>query len=202
MRPDDRHLSEEVHQRASAWQLQIEGQGHERLSFSGATGPPGSSIEHYDVNQVMDQRLPYEEIERCCSHRKVDTDVDSVLRMVIRALFEGESKTLVATAEVKHGESLEKHKSGLELCLLFRCNFDRASTFNVMSILKSIRNIKAAQDFPDATSRIHVFERRHQNILQTSYWAPYGARVRASEDAWHQCLASVAQECRLGDRAS
>ena len=167
-----------------------------------ATRPPGAPSSTFDVNQIMDQKLPYEEIERCCSHRKVGTDVDSVLRMVIRALFEGESKTLVATAEVKHGESLEKHKSGLELCLLFRCNFDRASAFNVMSILKSIRNIKAAQDFPDATSRIHVFERRHQNILQTSYWAPYRARVRATEDAWHKFLASVAQECGFGDRAS
>ena len=47
----------------------------------------------------------------------MDTDVDSVLRMVIGALFEEESKMLVVTDEVKNRQSLEMRKSGVEVQL-------------------------------------------------------------------------------------
>ena len=53
---------------------------------------------------------------------------------------------LADTAEVNNPQSMEMHKSGLELWRLLKYNFDSASVFNVVSILESIRNMQAAKN--------------------------------------------------------
>ena len=63
--------------------------------------------------------------------------------MVVGAFLEGESEELADTAEVNHPQNLEMHKSGLELWRRSKYNFDRASAFNAISILESIRNMQA-----------------------------------------------------------
>ena len=44
-------------------------------------------IEYFDSTWTMDQKLSYEEIEKCCADRKPDVDVDSALLMVMRAFL-------------------------------------------------------------------------------------------------------------------
>ena len=68
-RPDERHLPEEVHHCAGVWQLQVVGQRHER-------GPLWHDksikelIEYFDSTWITDQKLPYEEIGKCCANRR------------------------------------------------------------------------------------------------------------------------------------
>ena len=76
----------------------------------------------------------------------LDIDVGSALHMVIGAFLEGESKMLADTAEVNNPQNLDMHKSGRELWRLLKYNFDRASAFNVISIVESIRNMQAAKN--------------------------------------------------------
>ena len=54
---------------------------------------------------------------------------------------------LADTAEVNNLESLEMHKSAFERRRHLKYNFDLASAFNVRSILESIRNMQAANQY-------------------------------------------------------
>ena len=69
---------------------------------------------------------------------------------------------LADTAEDNNPQTLETHKSGLELWRLLKYNFDRASAFNVKSILESIRNMQAAKNIQDVVLNVNALERRHQ----------------------------------------
>ena len=80
----------------------------------------------------------------------------------IGAFLEAESKMLTATAEVNNPQSLKMHKSGLQLWRLPKYNFGRASAFNVMGILESIRNMQTAKNMQDVTSKTQHLERRRQ----------------------------------------
>ena len=112
------------------------------------------------------EKLSYEEIGKCCANRKLDIEVDSALRMVIGASLEGESRMLADTAEVNNPQNLEMHKSGLELWRLLKYNLDRASAFNVVSILESILNMQAAENIQDVMSKVNALERRHQEYYR------------------------------------
>ena len=115
------------------------GQGHERPPLLWHDRSVKEIIEYFDCIWIMDQILSCEEIGKCCADRTLDIDVDSALHMMIGAFFEGESKMLADTAEVNNPQTLEMHKSGLELWILLKYNFDRSSAFNVISILDGIR---------------------------------------------------------------
>ena len=130
----------------------------------------------------MDQKLWYEEIERCCGIRKLTIYVDSAQRMVIGAFLEEEFKTLADTAEVTNPQILEMHKSGLELCRLLKHNFDRESASSAMSILESIRNVQAAKNTQDEMSSVNALERPRQEHYRQAFKIK-GARVREDEDA-------------------
>ena len=80
----------------------------------------------------------------------------------IGAFLEAESTMLAATAEVKNPQSLKMHKSGLELWRLLKYNFGRASAFNVMGILESVRNMQTAKNVQDVCLEPNTLERRRQ----------------------------------------
>ena len=70
---------------------------------------------------------------------------------------------LADTAEVNNPQSMEMHKSGLELWRLLKYNVDRATAFKVISILESIRNMQAAKKtLQYVTSNSNALEKRHQ----------------------------------------
>ena len=63
----------------------------------------------------MDQQLDYPTVKQCCAEKGVDLQVDCALHMVIGAFLEGKSKVLAETAEFANPDTMEIHKSGLEL---------------------------------------------------------------------------------------
>ena len=97
---------------------------------------------------------------------------------------------LVDTAEVNNPKSLEMHKSDLELWRLLVYNFDLASTFDVISVFESIRNVQ------ESMSKLNAQEHcKHSGCIK-------GSRVLENEQAWHQRLPRSVQESRLGEGAS
>ena len=69
---------------------------------------------------------------------------------------------LTDTAEVNNPQTLEMHKSGLELRRRLKYHVDRASAFNVISILKRIRNMQEAKNRQDLMSKVNSLEKRQQ----------------------------------------
>ena len=67
---------------------------------------------------------------------------DAALHMVVGGFLEGESKVLAETAELSNPDSMDVHKSGLELWHLLKYNFDRAPAFSAISIVEHIRNMQ------------------------------------------------------------
>ena len=61
---------------------------------------------------------------------------------------------------VNNRQTLEMHKSGLELRRRLKYHVDRASAFNVISILKRIRNMLAAKNRQDVMSKVNLLEKR------------------------------------------
>ena len=61
--------------------------------------------------------------------------------------------------------SLEVHTSGLELWRLLRYNFDRASDWNVITILENIRNMQAEKNVQDWLPKIIASEERHHECV-------------------------------------
>ena len=123
-------------------------------------------IEYFESNWIMDNRLTYDDVKRCCENKRLDVEVDAALHMVIGAFLEGEAKMLADTSELNNPHTLEMHKSGLELWRLLKYNFDRASAFNVISILESIRNMQAARNIQDVLPRVTALERSHQEYYR------------------------------------
>ena len=69
-------------------------------------------------------------------------------------------------AELRNPDDLEMHKSGLELWRLLKYNFDRASAFNVISILEVIRGMQPAKNIQDVLSKVTSLERAHQEYYR------------------------------------
>ena len=69
-------------------------------------------IEYLDSNWIMDQKVSYEEIERCVYNGNLDVDVDSAPHMVMGPFLEGgESQMLADAADVNDPNNLEMHNS-------------------------------------------------------------------------------------------
>ena len=60
---------------------------------------------------------------------------------------------------VNNRQTLEMQQSGLELCRRLKYRVDRASAFNVISILKRIRNMLAAKNRQDVMSKVNLLEK-------------------------------------------
>ena len=69
---------------------------------------------------------------------------------------------LADTAEVHNTKTWRCTSLALNSGDSLRYNFDRASAFNVISILESIRNMQAAKKVQDVMSKLNALERRHQ----------------------------------------
>ena len=107
---------------------------------------------------------------------------------------------LAVKVAVNNRQTLEMHKSGLELRRRLKYHVDRASAFNVISILKRIRHMQEAKNRQDVMSKVNSLEKRHQEYHRQVVGSKR-ARVR-EEDAWHQCRPRGVQENRLGESAS
>ena len=125
-------------------------------------------IEYFENKWIMDEKLDYANMKQCCIDKGLDTDVDAALHMVIGAFLEGESKVLADTAELTHPETVEGHKSGLELWRLLHYNFDRASAFNVIGLVEMIRNLQPAKNMQDVLPKVAALERLHQEYYKTA----------------------------------
>ena len=123
-------------------------------------------IEYFESQWPADAKLTYEDMTKCCNDKGVDMEVDSALHMVIGAFLEGESKMLAETAEMSNPHTFEMHKSGLELWRLLKYNFDRSSSFNVISILEVIRNMQQAKNIQDVLPKITSLERAQQEYYR------------------------------------
>ena len=66
---------------------------------------------------------------------------------------------LAGTAAVNNPQTLQMHKSGFELCRRLKYHVDRASAFNVISILKRIRNMQEAKNRQDVMSKVSSLEK-------------------------------------------
>ena len=117
-----------------------------RTTSSGTTDPSRSSSSTLTATDwIMDQKLTYEEIEKCSSNRKLDDFVDSAL-FLVRSVPGRRDQDACGNGQGQQPKNLDMHLSGLELWILVKYNFDRASAFHVICILESIRNMQAVQD--------------------------------------------------------
>ena len=123
-------------------------------------------IEHFEAHCQPDTKLTFVDITSCCTDKNVDVETDKALHMVLGAVLEGEAKMLAETAEVSDPSNMEMRKSGLELWRLLKYNFDRASAFNVISILEGIRNMPQAKNMQDVLPKITALERAHQEYYR------------------------------------
>jgi hypothetical protein len=96
-------------------------------------------IEHIENMWSIDQKATYDDLNKLCGDKDIDTEVDSVLHMVISAFLEGEAKVLAETTEVEEPDEMDMHKSGLEVWCRLRYNFDRTSAFNVITVFECSR---------------------------------------------------------------
>ena len=96
-------------------------------------------------NWVTDQNLHHEDIGIWCAKKQMSIDAQFALHKVIGTYLGGESKMLAGASETHNPRKLKMHKSGFELWVLLKNNFDRASTFNVISSLRCGRNMQAAK---------------------------------------------------------
>ncbi len=83
----------------------------------------------------------------------MNVDVDEASHMVMGAFLEGESKMLAETTELSNPDDLEMHKSGLDFWRLWKYNFDRASAFNVISIVEVICKMQPAKNIQEVLPR-------------------------------------------------
>ena len=125
-------------------------------------------IEYFETKWAMDQKLNYGMMKQCCIDKGAEVETDAALHMVIGALLEGESKMLAETAELTNPDNMVVHKSGLELWRLLNDSFDRASSFNVISLLEHIRNMQPAKNIQDVLPKMTALERVHQEYYKTA----------------------------------
>ena len=110
----------------------------------------------------MDERLSYTDVAGLCRDRELDAQNDSALHMVVGTFLEGEARVLAATPELTDLQRMQTHKSGLELWRQLKYNFDRASAFNVITILENIRSMTQVKNVQDVQSNIAVLETKTQ----------------------------------------
>ena len=120
-------------------------------------------LEFFEENWRMDERLSYTDVARLCGDRELDAQNDSALHMVIGAFLEGEARVLADTSELTDLQSMQTHKSGLELWRQLKYNFDRASAFNVITILENIRSMTQVKNVQDVQPKIAILEKRNNN---------------------------------------
>ena len=123
-------------------------------------------MDYAETQWSHDVKLTYVEMKKLCDDKGIDTEIDCAMHMIIGAFLEGESKMLAETAELYNPDTLEMHKSGLELWRLLKHHYDRASAFNVISILEFIRGMQAAKNLQDVTPKVTALERAHQEYYR------------------------------------
>ena len=147
----------------------------------------------------MDQKLSYEEIGKCCVNRFVRHRRRSPrCTWCSGHSWKASPRCLLTQPKLTTLRVLEMHTSGLELWRLLKYNVDRASAFNVISILESIRKMQAAKNTQDVMSKVIAFQRRHQECCRQAVWAKEFEVVNMR----HQCLPRGVQESGLGESAS
>ena len=99
---------------------------------------------------------------KICEDREMGVQEDAALHMVIGAFLEGESKVLADTSELTDLQTMQSHKSGLELWRQLKYNFDRSSAFNVITILENIRSMNQVKNVQDVLPKIAILEKAQQ----------------------------------------
>ena len=77
---------------------------------------------------------------------------------------------LAGASETHNPRKLKMHNTGFELWVLLKNNFDRASTFNVISSLRCGRDMQAAKCVcvPDVMSKVNALKTTTPRIPATS----------------------------------
>ena len=122
------------------------------------------AMEYFESIWNMSNKMRYEDVCQVFINKGIENgpEIDAALHMVIGAFLEGEAKMFAETAEFTDPESLDTHKSGLELWRLLNNNFDRASSFNVIGLVEHIRSMAPARNMQDVIPKMMSLERVHQ----------------------------------------
>ena len=123
-----------------------------------------SAIEYFERLWDMSNKLAHRDVCQVFINQGIENgpQIDQALHMVIGAFLEGEAKVFTEMAEFTDTESLETHKSGLELWRLLNHNFDITSSFNVIGLVEHIRHMQPAKNIQDVIPKMMSLERVHQ----------------------------------------
>lgn len=132
-------------------------------------------LEAFENNWTMEDRLTYDKVPEMCVSRDVQVEVDEALHVMIGAFLDGEARVLAETSEFMDSTGGKTKKSGLELWRLLKANCDRASAFNIISILELIRGMNPAEHINDVLGKMATLDRAHQE---------YEKQATASKDAY------------------
>ena len=120
------------------------------------------ALDYFEEKWSIDDQLTYATAKQCMSDKVLDVEVDSALHMIISAFTEGEARVLAENAELTNPDSLTMHKSGLELWRLLKYQFDRTTSFNVLTVLEVIRAMPAAKAMHEVLPKLAGLEKAHQ----------------------------------------
>ena len=98
---------------------------------------------HQRADRVLRQQLGHGP-KFTLVRQEEDVDVRFALHKGDREML-GRTKMLAGASEVQNPRKLKMHKSGFKLWVFLKNNFDRASTFNVISRLRCVRNMQIAK---------------------------------------------------------
>ena len=120
------------------------------------------AIEYFEEKWTIDDELTYNDAKQCMTDKGLEMDVDAALHMIISAFTEGEARVLAENAEFTNPDTLTTHKSGLELWRLLKYQFDRTTSFNVITVLEVIRAMPAAKTMQEVLPKLAGLEKAHQ----------------------------------------
>jgi len=129
-----------------------------------------SAIEYFESLWDMSNKLAHRDVCQVFINQGIENgpQIDQALHMVIGAFLEGGAKVFTEMAEFTDTESLETHKSWLELWRLLNHNFDRTSSFNVIGLVEHIRHMQPAKNIQDVIPKMMSLERVHLEYYKTA----------------------------------
>ena len=117
------------------------------------------ALDYFEDKWSIDDQLTYANAKQCRVTRVLDVEVD---------FTEGEARVLAENAELTNPDSLTMHKSGLELWRLLKYQFDRTTSFNVLTVLEVIRAMPAAKAMHEVLPKLAGLEKSAPGIPQDS----------------------------------
>ena len=125
------------------------------------------AMEYFESVWNMSNKMRYEDVCQVFINKHIEggAEIDAALHMVIGAFLEGEANMFAETAGFTNPQTLDTHKSGLELWRLLNNNFDRASSFNVIGLVEHIRGMTPAKNIKNMIPKMMSLDRESPPII-------------------------------------